>query len=280
MADPPDTRSSGAVWEGWDVLSDAGGNEGRQPEREVRYRWTAGATAGKRVLDAACGAGHGTALLAPGAAAAVGVDFSPAAIGAARERYGDLAEFVEGDLRSLPFEDGGFDTVVCFEAIAHVAEPAAVLDELRRVLRPGGALLISSPNREAYPPGNPLHLSELNSGELADLLSQRFANVAVHRQQTYFASLLCDDATLAAHDGDAEVRARVTKLNGGPAGSELHAVAAASDGELPPPPAWLALGEDADYAAQRRALEEWQERAVEAEAKALALERELRSLEG
>jgi SAM-dependent methyltransferase len=249
-------------------------------ERQARYRWAAEVAGGGRVLDAACGAGWGTAVLAAKAAAAVGVDFSPAAVGDARREHGGLADFHEGDLRELPFGRGEFDSVVCFEAIAHVAEPERVLDELHRVLRAGGTLLISAPNRGAYPPGNPLHLSEIASAELERMLGERFANVAVHRQQTHFASLLCSTKTQAAADVDMPIDVQVRKVAGGPAGSELHAVAAASDDELPPAPAWLVLGEAADYEEQQRQLAEWRERAVRAEAEALALRKELRDRQG
>jgi SAM-dependent methyltransferase len=234
--------------------------------------------AGRRVLDAGCGAGWGTAMLAASAVEAVGVDIAPPAIGEARRAHGETAEFREGDMRELPFEDGEFDCVVCFEALAQVAETETALDELRRVLRPGGALLVSSPNRAAYPPGNPLHLRELDSAELETLLLERFENVAIHRQQSYHASLLGSTEMLAHDEPGTPIEAKVVKAVGGAPGSELHAVAAASDGELPDPPAWLALGELVDYAEQQAQLEEWRERAVKAEAKAHAQARELRAL--
>lgn len=217
-------------------------------------------------------------MLAESAVEAVGVDLSPIAISEARSEHGDGARFLEGDLREMPFEDGEFDHVVCFEALAQVAETEQVLDELRRVLRPGGVLMISSPNRDAYPPGNPLHLSEIDSAELEVLLAKRFAKVAVHRQQSYHASLL-GTTEILAHDAAAEpLRAKILKTVGGPPGTELHAVTAATDGELPAPPAWLALGELVDYDEQQSQLEEWRERAIEAEAKVLTQSRELRSL--
>lgn len=241
------------------------------PERCARYRWAAAVTAGGRTLDAACGAGWGTAVLAAQSTRAVGLDLSAAAIADANRDYGGLADFHEADLRELPFADDEFDSVVCFEAIAHVAEPAQVLDELRRVLRPGGPVLVSAPNPAVYPPGNPLHQNELSAADLERLLGARFANVAVHRQQSYFASLLGDAQLLGDADPAGEVTVRVVKLVAGPPGSELHALAAASDGELPPAPAWLALGADVDYEEQRALLEEWQGRALRAEAEALAL---------
>lgn len=251
-----------------------------EAERHARYAWAADSLGeGHRVLDAASGTGWGTAFLARHGARAVGVDVSPAAIAEARERHGEPAEFREGDLRELPCEDGEFDRAVCFEALAHVAEPAQVLDELRRVLRPGGLLLVSAPNSGVYPPGNPLHLSEPGPEELEQMLRARFGNVAVHRQRPYLASLLCDTETLALAGPEVEIDVRVTKLAGSPAGSELHTVAAAGDSELPPAPAELALADDADRATQEATLREWQQRAIEAEAETEALRRELAALQ-
>ncbi|MGC1852017.1 MAG: class I SAM-dependent methyltransferase [Solirubrobacterales bacterium] len=246
------------------------------PERLARYRWAARVIDGGRVLDAGCGTGWGTASLARVATRAVGVDYSPPAILEARETHGQVAEFHDGDLRSLPFEDGAFDDVVCFETLGHVAEVDKVLDELRRVLRPGGLLLISSANRRVYPTGNPLHLRERTTGEFERELSSRFAHVAIYGQQTYFASLLASMEMLALADPSTPIEAEVSKLSGDPPGTEVHAVAAASDVELPPPPPHLALGEDVRYEEQARELREWRERAVEAEAALLAARRELR----
>lgn len=232
----------------------------------ARYEWAAEGARGGRVLDAACGRGWGTARLAAAGASAIGVDLSPAAIADARRAHGEVAEFVVGDLQALPFETGEFELVACFEAIAHVAEPEPVLDELRRVLAAGGTLMVSAPNPGAYPAGNPLHLSEIGKAELERSLSGRFANVAVHGQRECFASLL----------GGAEGQPRVL---GDAPGEELHTVAAASDGRLPPAPAWLALGEEAGYREQRELLQGWRERAVRAEAEALALRKELDALQ-
>lgn len=247
-------------------------------ERQVRYNWAASLVAGAKVLDAGCGSGWGTALLAETASEAMGVDFSPPAIADARSKHGALATFEEGDLRELPFAAGEFDYVVCFETIAHLPTPGPAIDEMRRVLRSKGTLLVSSPNSAVYPAGNPLHSTEMHSEELGSLLSARFENVVVHRQQSYFTSLLGSERLLAEEDPAGKISVRVAKLSGGGPGGELYAVAAASDGELPPAPAWIALGENVNYDEQQELLRDWQKRAVEAEAKALALTRELRAL--
>lgn len=236
-----------------------------EPEHHARYRWAAPLVGGRTVLDAGCGVGWGSALLAQRAADVTGVDRSNLAIDEARRRHGDVAQFQLGDLCRLPFEDATFDAVVSFEAIEHVADTELALDEMRRVLRPGGLLLISSPNRGVYPDGNPFHLRELTSAELAQSLQRRFARVAVYRQQTYVASLLGTDAELRLDDASQPLETTTIKLVGGVPGSELYAVAAATDGRLPAAPSCLALGGELDREEHFRMIEPWRDRAARAE---------------
>ncbi len=246
-----------------------------EPEHFARYGWAQRLVAGGRVLDVGCGSGHGTRLLAGHARQAVGVDISAVAVTEAMREHGDHAEFHQGDMCRLPFEDAEFDAIACFETISQTADVERALDELRRVLLPGGLLLISAPNRGVYPSGNPLHLTELTSRELEDALATRFANVAVHREQTYHATLLGTAATLAHDDPAVRIGADVTKIVGDSPGGELYAVAVASDGQLPPEPALVVLGKRIDLDEQRRLIELWQERCVRAEAEALALRNEV-----
>jgi SAM-dependent methyltransferase len=200
-------------------------------EHEARYRWASTAAIGKQVLDAGCGVGYGSAMMAEaGAAEVVGTDIDPAAIEAAETRYRDRAglEFRQGDLRDLPFVDESFDLVVCFEAIEHVDRQDAALDELRRVIRPHGHLLVSSPNRDVYPPGNPHHVHEYVPEELAEALSARFREVELWRQHTWLASLALDDEAAAAGP-DVEIGTSVRKLTALAPGSELYTLAIAGD---------------------------------------------------
>lgn len=205
-----------------------------EAEHLARYRWAAGLVEGRRVLDAACGTAYGSALLrAAGAASVLGVDIAEAVVESARHEMPDGVELRTGDVQDLPFlEDDGFDVVVCFETIEHVADRDAALDELRRVLAPGGVLAISSPNRDAYVPGNPHHVFEYTPAELRAALADRFGHVALFRQQGLLgcAVLGDDDATgpAAAVDGLA-----VTVAQPGEAGDETYVLALASDAPLP-----------------------------------------------
>lgn len=244
-------------------------------EHQARYRWAARLARDADVLDAACGVGYGAAIFAEaGARRVVGIDRDAGAVLNARERAGEVAEFLLGDLRTLPFEEGSFDLVACFEAIEHVVEQDAVLDELRRVLRQDGILLISSPNRETFMPGNPHHVHEYTPDELRAALGRRFANVRLHGQHAHLASLLAGDETFAAEDGNAPVPAEVRKLSATPA--KLYTVAAASDAELPMVDDIVTLGGVFEV----RQLFEYawalEERAIAAEADAAANRAELK----
>lgn len=138
------------------------------------------------MLDAGCGAGYGSALLASTATRVVGVDRSAEAIAYARRRYAAAGvEFVEGDLLALDFPDASFDVVCSFETIEHLPDRDAFLREMRRALRPGGALLLSTPRVETTTeaPANPFHEVELSSADLERLLRRFFGSVELYGQR-------------------------------------------------------------------------------------------------
>jgi 2-polyprenyl-3-methyl-5-hydroxy-6-metoxy-1,4-benzoquinol methylase len=123
--------------------------EGREPVEFARRRdFLLGRIhAGERVLDVGCGEGCFAAELARAGAEVVGIDVAAEPLRRARERHPELV-----DLRRLPsagtwpLEDASFDAVWAGEVIEHVADTAGWLSELRRVLRSGGVLLLSTPD--------------------------------------------------------------------------------------------------------------------------------------
>lgn len=147
------------------------------------------------VLDVAAGEGYGSAYLAQCARSVVGAEITPDVVihAGASYRKPNLA-FTCADARHLPFAAASFDVVTSFETIEHFAEQDAFLDEVTRVLRPGGLFIVSSPDRDIYsPPGgkvNEFHVKELSHSEFAHLLRSRFSNVVTFAQRPMTGSLL------------------------------------------------------------------------------------------
>ncbi len=150
---------------------------------------------GKDILDVASGEGYGSALLAQVAQSVIGVELSPDAVSHASQAYDNVGlRFIVGDARQLPIADASIDVAVSFETIEHFAEHAEFLGEIRRVLRPDGLLILSTPDRDLYSPigepANPFHVQELTRDELRSLLGQHFAHVALLRQRVLVGSAL------------------------------------------------------------------------------------------
>jgi SAM-dependent methyltransferase len=152
---------------------------------EVTWSWAAARLEGKRVLDFGCGGGEGTAAMAAQAASVLGVDVAEEAVAYARERNGgaNIAYEQVGD-GSVPRPDASFDAVCSFQVLEHVADPDAYLAEAKRLLAPGGELLLATPDRRTrllrgQRPWNRWHLQEWSPDGLARLLGQHFDNVEV-----------------------------------------------------------------------------------------------------
>lgn len=202
-------------------------------EHLARYRWARQFVDGRRVLDAGSGTGFGTVMLAAaGAEHVVGIDNDQAAVEQANADRPDNVEFAVCDVAAMPFDDASFDIVTCMEVIEHVENPERVLEELHRVLKPNGLLLLSTPNKEVVVPGNPFHLHEFTPDELIETISRRFPNVAVRRQHTWVATGVMDDATLSGGPGSIE-GAQLQRPPGAIAGKEPTTLVAASGGEIP-----------------------------------------------
>lgn len=146
---------------------------------------------GKTVLDIATGEGYGSCLLARKAKRVVGVDISEESIAHAREKYAGYKnlDFVRGSCTDIPFERETFDMVVSFETIEHLAEHDKMLEEIKRVLKKDGLLIISSPNKDTYKEfKNKFHVKELTLEEFLGLLKLRFRRIKVMGQRLTFSS--------------------------------------------------------------------------------------------
>ena len=126
------------------------------------------------MLEVGCGEGYGTALLASVAAGIVGVDYDALTVAHAHRTY-PAAAFVRGNLAALPVRSGSVDVLATLQVIEHVWNHPEFVRECRRVLRPGGRLLVTTPNRLTFSPGqdaplNPFHTLEFTAAELVELL--------------------------------------------------------------------------------------------------------------
>lgn len=205
-----------------------------------RYYFARAQVEGKVVLDVACGEGYGSDILSQAAASVVGVDIAPSAVEHARHRYGsDKLEFVAASAASLPFDDAQFDVVVSFETIEHHDLHEEMMSEIRRVLKPGGLMIMSSPNKQHYSvePGyhNPYHVKELFRHEFLSLVRRYFQQVGLLGQRVVHGSLL-----VASGDGaSARVGFDNARLDKGTLCSQsdlaapLYDLVVASDRELP-----------------------------------------------
>lgn len=130
--------------------------------------------AGPVVLEAGCGEGYGAAMLTDRAERVIALDYDEPSTRHVREHYPAL-DPVRGNLAYLPIRSSTIDTVANFQVLEHMWDQGGFLTECHRVLRPGGTLIVTTPNRltftpESDTPLNPYHTREFAPSELAGLL--------------------------------------------------------------------------------------------------------------
>jgi len=204
------------------------------------------------VLDAACGEGYGSSILARHAAAVTGVDISPETIAHAQQRYpASNIDFQAADCAELPFEDDSFDCIVSFETLEHLEPQDALLAGFRRVLRPGGFLLISTPDKAVYTDKmgnrNAFHVSELYRDEFEALLRRHFSAIRLAGQKLGFHSAIWTLDGISGVQFQQENEERTTACDQPPHEAVyLLALCAADESELPAIGSGLSLFDDAE----------------------------------
>jgi 2-polyprenyl-6-hydroxyphenyl methylase / 3-demethylubiquinone-9 3-methyltransferase len=103
----------------------------------------------RRFLDAGCGTGLFSQAAKARGAEVTAMDVGPNLLARVQEKC--RCETAVGDVLALPFPDARFDVVLCTEVIEHTPRPQTAIDELARVLRPGGTLVLTTPNRVWHP---------------------------------------------------------------------------------------------------------------------------------
>lgn len=195
---------------------------------EIAYARLLDRCAGRVVLEAGSGEGYGANMIADVAERVIGLDYDDSAVAHVRARY-PRVEMMQGNLADLPLGNDSVDIVVNFQVIEHLWDQAQFLRECLRVLRPGGQLLISTPNRITFSPGrdtplNPFHTRELNAAELDELLVEAGFQVELMTGVHHGANLVALDTKWGGSIIDAQIE---RALAGEPWPAELTADVAA-----------------------------------------------------
>lgn len=148
------------------------------------YKYAASFVKDKIVLEFGCGEGYGAKLLSEFAARVVGIDYSKDAINSAKKNYASHnIEFICRKAESTKIDKEKFDVICSFQVIEHIAKPNKFLLEVKRLLKPGGIFLLSTPNKKASLIIHPYHFREYTKEELAALIKNFFADAEIYGLQ-------------------------------------------------------------------------------------------------
>lgn len=153
-----------------------------------RYTFASNFIEGKIVLDIASGEGYGSNLMSEKALFVYGVDIDKKTIANSSYKYlKQNLQFLIGSTSAIPLDDESIDVVVSFETIEHHDKHEEMMVEIKRVLKPNGILIISTPDKLFYSDkrkfSNEFHIKELYKNEFIGLLSDSFKNIQLFSQQ-------------------------------------------------------------------------------------------------
>ena len=149
----------------------------------------------KTVLDIASGEGYGSNILSQHAKKVYGVDIDEEAVSHASLKYkADNLQYMQGSATNIPIDNNVIDIVVSFETIEHHDKHEEMMCEIKRVLKPNGILIISSPNKKEYTDmsgyKNQFHVKELYTDEFLELVSGHFSNTKLLWQRYVDGSII------------------------------------------------------------------------------------------
>lgn len=153
------------------------------------------------VLELGCGEGRGVELITPKAKSFLGLDKIEAVIDTLKAKYPHY-QFESSTFPPIKLPDNSFDTIVSFQVIEHVKNDALYLQEIARILKPGGVALLSTPNIKMTLSRNPWHEREYTAEQLKSLASKYFLNVEMK-------GIAGNDRVMEYHDRN---RAAVNKI--------------------------------------------------------------------
>jgi ubiquinone/menaquinone biosynthesis C-methylase UbiE len=165
-------------------IAECGPNTKIFVEHKARYEFASTLLNSRmKVLDIACGVGYGSKLLAMTAGRVVGCDIDGESIEYANTNYGSAnIDYQLGNATKLHLPSDSFDALISFETLEHIRQYNQVLSEFQRVLKPGGLLVISSPNRNTSMNDNKFHHKEFTKKELEEELATAFTDLQFYCQ--------------------------------------------------------------------------------------------------
>lgn len=175
----------------------------------VAYEFAMRYAAGHSVLDVASGEGYGTSLLGATAAQVIGIDYNQRAVAHAQSKYSSsTVSFVHSNLFNAfnVLHGATFDVVCCFQTLEHVMDHDRFLKALSSVTKPGGTIIVSTPNKDIFPSFNPYHVHELGYQEMQDLFVRHFNNVQLY-------GVLGDDTVLSYRTSKQKIGDAILKID-------------------------------------------------------------------
>ena len=226
-------------------------------EHVSRYAFAVRWASGARVLDLGCGAGYGTAELAGRARSAIGIDLAPAAVSHSKSAYPlPNISFVPASVTAVPFRAGSFDLITAFEVIEHLDDWRALLSEGRRLLRPNGIFLVSTPNKEYYTDSrgasgpNPFHTHEFEFDEFRSVLGEFFPHCTILVQNHLEAFAFYEQSGSSSSRDTSSIEGRMDGVRGTP--QEAHFfLAVCSLEDKPPMPSFLFVHQGSNVLRER-----------------------------
>ncbi len=157
------------------------------------------------LLELGCGEGRGVELLAPLAKSYVGIDKIESVIDNLSKRFPDY-RFMSGVFPPFPFPENAFNTIVTFQVIEHVKDDEGFINEIHRVLKPGGKALITTPNIKMTLSRNPWHEREYTGDQLKNLCKKYFSKVEMR-------GIAGNEKVLTYHERNRESVNRIMKYD-------------------------------------------------------------------
>lgn len=155
----------------------------------------------KEVVDIACGEGYGSFLMSKYAKNVTGIDIDEDTIINANSKYkNNNLSYLQGDVSEIPLQSSTIDAVISFETIEHTTKHDEIMQEIKRVLKPDGLLIMSSPDKSNYSEKrgfiNKYHVKELYSEEFKNLIKKYFKYDKMLFQRYFHGSMIFSEGNI------------------------------------------------------------------------------------